>query len=171
MGASLNPQTDDPEFANTPRHEFNMWFDPEAAHIVLRAPWKKIVCTPVDISVKTKMTMELINRIKQGTTPAAQYIGKYGRLFGEYNYLWDELTAAAWLDSALITKKDIRYLDVDLGRGAGYGNTLTWTDRDKPALELQPVEVQVDLDVEKLYKMMVDLLTAPTPHASPKTTP
>jgi purine nucleosidase len=171
MGASLNPQTDDPEFANTPRHEFNIWFDPEAAHIVLRAPWKKIVCTPVDISVKTKMTMELINRIKQGTTPAAQYIGKYGRLFGEYNYLWDELTAAAWLDATLITKKDIRYLDVDLGRGAGYGNTLTWTDRDKPALELQPVEVQVDLDVEKLYKMMVDLLTAPTPHASPKTNP
>jgi purine nucleosidase len=171
MGASLNPQTDDPEFANTPRHEFNLWFDPEAAHIVLRAPWKKIVCTPVDISVKTKMTMELINRIKQGTTPAAQYIGKYGRLFGEYNYLWDELTAAAWLDPALITKKDMRYIDVDLGQGAGYGNTLTWTDRDKPALELQPVEVQVDLDVEKLYKMMVDLLTAPTPQASPKTKP
>jgi purine nucleosidase len=171
MGASLNPQTDDPEFANTPRHEFNMWFDPEAAHIVLRAPWKKIVCTPVDISVKTKMTVELINRIKQRTTPAAQYIGKYGRLFGEYNYLWDELTAAAWLDPALITKKEMRYLDVDLGRGAGYGNTLTWTDRDKPALELQPIEVQVDLNVEKLYKMMVDLLTAPTPHASPKTNP
>jgi purine nucleosidase len=171
MGASLNPQTDDPEFANTPRHEFNMWFDPEAAHIVLRAPWKKIVCTPVDISVKTKMTMELINRIKQGTTPAAQYIGKYGRLFGEYNYLWDELTAAAWLDPALITKKDMRYLDVDLDQGAGYGNTLTWTDRDKPALEFQPVEVQVDLDVEKLYQMMVELLTAPTPQASPKTNP
>ena len=45
MGASLNPQTTDPEFINTPRHEFNIWFDPEAAHIVLRAPWKKIVCT------------------------------------------------------------------------------------------------------------------------------
>ena len=37
MGGSLNPQTDDPEFATSPRHEFNFWFDPEAAHIVLRA--------------------------------------------------------------------------------------------------------------------------------------
>jgi purine nucleosidase len=166
MGASLNPQTADPEFANSPRHEFNFWFDPEAAHIVLRAPWKKMVCTPVDISVKTKMTMELINRIKAGTTPVAQYIGKYRRLFGEYNYLWDELTAAAWLDPSLITKKETRFMDVDLDRGAGYGNTLTWTDRDKPVLEVQPVEIQVDLDTEKLYKMMVDLLTAPTPHAS-----
>ena len=35
MGASLNPQTDNPEFRNTPRHEFNIWFDPEAAHITL----------------------------------------------------------------------------------------------------------------------------------------
>ncbi len=171
MGASLNPQTDDPEFINTPRHEFNLWFDPEAAHIVLRAPWKKIVCTPVDISVKTNMTMDLINRIKQGNTPVAQYIGKYGRLYGQYNYLWDELAAAAWIDPTLITKKETRYLDVDLDHGAGYGSTLTWSDRDKPALELQPVEVQVDLNVEKLYTMMVDLLTAPTPQAHPKGNP
>ncbi len=127
MGASLNPQTADPEFANNPRHEFNLWFDPEAAHIVLRAPWKKIVCTPVDISVKTKMTKELIQRIGAGATPTAKYIGKYGRLFGEYNYLWDELTAAAWLDPSLITKTETRFMDVDLDRGAGYGSVLTWS--------------------------------------------
>jgi inosine-uridine nucleoside N-ribohydrolase len=165
MGASLNPQTADPEFANTPRHEFNIWFDPEAAHIVLRAPWKKIVCTPVDISVKTKVTKELINRVKAGNTPAARYIGTYSRLFGEYNYLWDELTAAAWLDPSVITKTETRYMDVDLDRGAGYGNILTWSERDKPKIEVQPVEVQVDLDTAKFYKMFVDLLTAPTPPA------
>ncbi len=163
MGASLNPQTADPEFMNTPRHEFNIWFDPEAAHIVLRAKWKKIVCTPVDISVKTRMTTDLISRIKGGKTPAAQYIGKYSRLFGEYNYLWDELAAAAWLDPSLITKTETRFLDVDLSRGAGYGNTLTWTDQDKPEIDVQPVEVQVDLDTERFYRMFVDLLTAPTP--------
>ena len=168
MGAGLNPQTSDPEFANNPRHEFNLWFDPEAAHIVLRAPWKKIVCTPVDISVKTKMTKELIQRIGAGSTPAARYIGKYGRLFGEYNYLWDELTAAAWLDPSLITKRETRFMDVDLDRGAGYGSVLTWSEKDKPAVDLQSVEIQVDLDTEKLYKMMVDLLTAPTPAAGGK---
>jgi len=166
IGASLNHKKSDPEFANNPRHEFNLWFDPEAAHIVLRAPWKKIVCTPVDISVKTKMTMELINRIKAGSTPAAQYIGKYGRLYGEYNYLWDELAAAAWLDPSLITKKETRFMDVDLDRGAGYGNVLTWTEHDKPVVDVQPVEIQVDLDTEKLYRMMVELLTAPTPGAN-----
>jgi inosine-uridine nucleoside N-ribohydrolase len=163
MGASLNPETTDPEFINTPRREFNLWFDPEAAHIVLRAPWKKIVCTPVDISVKTRMTIELINRIKAGESPAARYVGTYARLHGEYNYLWDELAAAAWLDPSLITKKETRFMDVELNRGAGYGNTLTWTDRDKPKLQVQSVEVQDDLDTERFYKMFVELLTAPTP--------
>ena len=163
MGASLNPQTTDPEFINTPRREFNLWFDPEAAHIMLSAPWKKIVCTPVDISVKTRMTAQLIDRIKTGSTPAARYVGTYTHLRGEYNYLWDELAAAAWLDPSLITKKETRFMDVSLDKGYSYGDTLTWTDRDKPKIAVQPVEIQVDVDLEKFYKMFVDLLKAPTP--------
>src|SRR5438270_5803046 len=139
MGASLSPQPTDPEFVNTPRREFNLWFDPEAAHIVLHAPWKKIICTPVDISVKTRMTAELISHIKASDAPAARYIGQYARLRGEYNYLWDELASAAWLDPSIITKKENRFMDVDLDRGYSYGDTLTWTDRDKPKLELRPV--------------------------------
>jgi purine nucleosidase len=163
MGGSFNPRTDDPEFVNTPAHEFNLWFDPEAAHIVLRAPWKKVVCTPVDISVKTRLTSGLIERIKAGDSPAARYIGKYARLRGNYNYLWDELAAVAWLEPSLITKKEMLYMDIDLDRGAGYGNTLSWTEQNKPRAEMHPVEVQDDLDLEKFYKMFVDLLTSQTP--------
>jgi len=163
MGGSMSPLTNDPEFADNPRHEFNLWFDPEAAHIVLRAPWKRIVCTPVDISVKARMTADLLKQIGAGSTPAAQYIGRYGRLYGQYNYLWDELTAVAWLDPSVITKSETRYLDVDLDQGAGYGNLLTWSERNKPDLPMKPIDVQVDLDLEKFHKMIVDLLTAPTP--------
>ncbi len=163
MGASLNPNTDDPEFVNTPRHEFNLWFDPEAAHIVLMAPWKKIVCTTVDISVKTRLTPQLIDEIKAGNSPAARYVGTYARLRGKYNYLWDELAAAAWLDPSLITKTETRYLDMNLDRGAGYGDTLSWSEYDKPRIVGPPVEIQVDLDTQRFYKMFVDLLTAPMP--------
>ena len=163
MGASLNPRTDDPEFANTPTHEFNLWFDPEAAHIVFTAPWKKIVCTPVDISVKTRLTSDLINQLKTSDSPAARYISQYARLRGNYNYLWDELAAVAWLDASIITKKETLFMDIDLDRGAGYGNTLSWTEHDKPKGEMQPVEVQDDLDLDKFYKLFVGLLSAPTP--------
>jgi purine nucleosidase len=109
------------------------------------------------------LTKELIERIKAGASPAAGYVGSYARLFGQYNYLWDELAAAAWLSPSLITAKQTRYLDVDLNRGAGYGNTLSWNEQDKPKVIGPPAEVQVDLDTEKFYQMFVELLTAPTP--------
>jgi len=163
MGGSLNPVTDDPEFVNTPRREFNLWFDPEAAHIVLRAPWKKITCTTVDISVKTRLTMALIDKLKSSSAPTAQYVSKYTHLHSEYNYLWDELAAAAWIDPTIITKKEARFLDVILSRGPGYGDTLSWAEQNKPKVELRSVEIQVDLDTSKFYKMYVDLLSAPTP--------
>src|SRR5689334_11289638 len=56
MGGSIRPPMEPAEFATNSRHEFNLWFDPEAAHIVLRAKWPKIVCTTVDVSLQTKMS-------------------------------------------------------------------------------------------------------------------
>jgi purine nucleosidase len=164
MGASLAPQTNDPEFVNTPRREFNLWFDPEAAHMVLRAPWKKIVCTTVDISVKTDFSADLLNKLKAANSPTAQYVAKYSRRRGQYDYLWDELAAGAWLDPSIITKTETRLMDVDIAHGPNYGNTLTWSEQDKPVVHLQPMEIQVDLDTAKFNKMFVDLLSAPTPH-------
>ena len=163
MGASFSPLTDDPEFVNTPRREFNLWFDPEAAHIVLRAKWNKIVCTPVDISVKTSMSPELLDRIRQGKSPAARYIGQY-TVLRKYNYLWDELAAAAWLDPAIITKTETRFVDVNLERGGNWGDVLSWSAEDKPSrYELQPLPIQVDLDSPTFYKLLLDLLNSPTP--------
>jgi inosine-uridine nucleoside N-ribohydrolase len=163
MGGSLNPQTSDPEFANNPRHEFNLWFDPEAAHIVLRAPWKKVVCTTVDISLKTQLTAELLDRLRRSDTPAARYAGTYTKLRG-FDYLWDELAALAWLDPGLITRKEIRYMDVNLDRGRGYGDTLTWSEKDKPETHTGTVEIEDDYDREKFYQMFVNLLITPRPH-------
>jgi len=165
MGGSLGPQTDDPEFVSNPRHEFNFWFDPEAAHVVLRARWKKIVCTPVDISIKTRLTPTTIKQIEASGTPLARYVARFFRTGQGGEYMWDELAAAAWIDPTLITKTETRYMSVDLDRGAGYGNTLTWTDKDKPKLTAQLVEIQVDLDNEKFNRMFVGLMSASTPGA------
>src|SRR5271168_271768 len=76
MGGSLNPITANPEFEHSPRHEFNFWFDPEAADRVLHAPWKKIICTTTDISIKTKLTPEMIKQIADAGTPLAQYVAR-----------------------------------------------------------------------------------------------
>jgi purine nucleosidase len=163
MGGSLAPQSDSPEFENTPRHEFNFWFDPEAARIVLRAGWKRIVCTPTDISVKTHLTPALVKEIEASGTPVAHYISRFAMYSPGADIMWDELAAAAWLDPSLITKSETRYMSVDLDRGPGYGNTLTWSEKDKPALPVRPVEIQLDLNTAKFYRMFVTLMTAPTP--------
>jgi purine nucleosidase len=162
MGGSLAPQTDDPEFVSNPRHEFNFWFDPEATQIVLRAPWKKITCTPTDISIKTRLTPAMIKQIDAGGTPLGHYIAHFYQTGQGGEYMWDELAAAAWIDPSLITKKETRYMAVDLDHGAGYGNTLTWVDKDKPAIPAQRVEIQFDLDKEKFYQMFIKLMSAPT---------
>ena len=161
MGGSLGPQTDNPEFVNNPRHEFNFWFDPEAARIVLRAPWKKIVCTPTDISVKTHVTREMMKEIEGSGTPLAKYVSKFAMYSPGADIMWDELAAAAWLDPSIITKSETRYMSVDIDHGAAYGNTLTWATKDGPRPGVQPVEIQFDLDTEKFYRMFIGLMSAP----------
>ncbi|MGH9725679.1 MAG: nucleoside hydrolase, partial [Candidatus Acidiferrales bacterium] len=160
MGGSLNPATDDPEFANNPRHEFNFWFDPEAAEIVLRAGWKKITCTPADISIQTRLSPAMVQEIKASGTPLAQYLARYFQPGPGSDYMWDELAAAAWIDPTLITKWETRYMGVDIDHGAGYGNTLTWTEDDKSKFKRVPVDVQTSLDADRFYRMFVDLMRA-----------
>jgi purine nucleosidase len=161
MGGSIDPKTSDPEFANDPQHEFNLWFDPEAAHIVLRAHWPQITCTPVDVSIQTRLTRGMLERIAQARTPVAHYVARYAHA-GE-SYLWDELAATAWLHPGIITEQKSMYLDVDIGHGAGYGNTLSWTAQTRPDVDLQPVQVQLKVDVAKFNDLFVGLMTRPTP--------
>jgi Inosine-uridine nucleoside N-ribohydrolase len=160
MAASLNPQTEDQEFIDSPRHEFNFWFDPEAAHIVLRAAWPRIDVTTIDISIKAMFTQSMVDAIAQSRYPAAQYIAKYSQ---ERYYLWDELAACAWLDPSIITKERLIYMDVDLSHGPSYGDTLTWSEKLKPATGVKLVHAQVDVDLPKFTKMFVDLMSAAPP--------
>jgi purine nucleosidase len=159
MGGSINPQTDDPEFALSPSREFNFWMDPEASHSVLHAHWPRFVLTTVDISVKTRMEKSLIEQIAKSQTPCAQYVAKYA----EPNILWDELAAVAWLDPTIITKWQKLYIDVEIDHGASYGNTHAWAPGNQPNMGESLVDVQVDLDKEKFYREYVDLLSRPTP--------
>jgi inosine-uridine nucleoside N-ribohydrolase len=157
MGGSLNPQTDDPEFATSPRHEFNFWFDPEAAHIVLHADWPRVDVTTVDVSIMAPFTQQMLDAIAKSPSPAARYIAAWSQ---RRYYLWDELAACAWLDPTLITREKLLYMDTDLSHGPSYGDTLTWNEKMKPATGVRLVHAQVDLDLPRFQKMFVDLITS-----------
>src|SRR4029077_18593678 len=127
MGGSFNPTpADNPfaaEYVNATRREFNMRFDPEAASIVLREPWKKITEVPIDPTTKTFFKPEFIRDVAKGQAPFDAYLGEFGQSYP----MWDELTVAVWLDPSIVTRTKTLLVDVDTSFTAGYGDTLSWS--------------------------------------------
>jgi inosine-uridine nucleoside N-ribohydrolase len=78
MGGSINPHTDAAEWVNAPRHEFNLWFDPEAASITLTAKWAKISATTIDSSIQTHIGPVLAN-LATSKSVAARYLIQYAK--------------------------------------------------------------------------------------------
>ena len=144
------------------RREFNWWFDAEATRIVLRAPWRKVTITPIDISVKTRFTTEMKAVISQANTPVTKYLDKYS-LPG---YMWDEIAGAALIDPSIITGQKQLYMDIDVDHGASYGKTIFWNSTAKAPPYLRLATVQFDIDAEKFYKLYIDLMTRP-PRSQP----
>ena len=164
MGGSLNPRQvlDNVsavqfarEFINTPRREFNIRFDPEAASIVSRSPWRKITIVPVDPSTATQLSAELLDRMKKLASPdVARLISALEPGFP----LWDEIAAGVWLDPAIITAKQTLYVDYNTQFGAGYGDLLSWRENYQPGVGEQAAEVVSTIDPARLEALMVKLI-------------
>ena len=159
MGGSLNPQTEAPEWINRPRHEFNFWFDPEATSITLREKWAKVTTTTIDVSIKTRAEPEVLDGLAKAHSAAAQWVTKYTPRPLFPNYLWDEMAVAAWIDPSLIRGERFVYMDVATDHGAAYGDTLIYSEADKPSLTPTKVHAITDVDLPRLQKMIVDRLS------------
>jgi inosine-uridine nucleoside N-ribohydrolase len=164
MGGSFNPTAANnafaAEYANAPRREFNMRWDPEAASMVLHEPWQKIIEVPIDPTTKTFFTPELLKRVSQGTAPFDAYIGQFGQSYP----MWDELAVAVWLDPSIVTRSSQLLVDVDLSFTAGYGNILSWSAGEGPGLGERMVQVVQDIDLARFEALTVDLLSRPAPN-------
>src|SRR5689334_24003392 len=137
------------------RREFNWWFDPEAVRITMRAPWKKITITPIDISVKTIVNPEVRAAIAKADTPVARYLTQYA----VDSFMWDELSAAAMIDPSIITSQKELYVDIDVDHGPSYGQTLFWDTKTVVPPYERVATVQFDVDTRKLYDLYIKLMT------------
>jgi purine nucleosidase len=140
------------------RREFNWWFDPEAARIAMRAPWKKITITPIDVSVKTRLGNDVRVAIAKAHTPVARYLTE----FSLPGYMWDELSAAALIDPSIITRTKELYVDVDVEHGPSYGKTLFWAPSTRLPSYERLATVQFDVDAVKFYNLYTKLMTQPS---------
>jgi purine nucleosidase len=164
MGGSLNPHQKltstsasqfAREFVNSPRREFNFRFDPEAASITLRAPWKKIVMVPVDPTTATELRPDLLQRMSAANTLLARTLKTREPGFP----LWDEIATGLWLAPSLITKSADLYVDAVTQFGPSYGDTLSWAPGYEPGLGEQRQTVVLDINVPALEKQMIHLMT------------
>lgn len=130
--------------------DFNFWFDPEAAHIVLTAPWTRITVVG-DVSNAVAMSPELRARIAAKTTPMAALVARYA----EPLPLWDELAAAIAVDPSLATAETEAYMDVDLDHGATYGSAHVWPEATAPHLGEQKVHIVRAVDRARFLQALV----------------
>lgn len=161
MGGSFNPHQVLPdrsaadfarEFANTPRREFNIRFDPEAASIVWHSPWRQITVVPVDPSTATQRRPDLQKRMAAVASPE---LGRFIAAMEPGFPLWDETAAGVLLDPAMVTDKETLYIDADTQFGAGYGDTLSWREHYQPGLGERPATVVHAIDPARLEALMV----------------
>ena len=147
--------------------EFNFWFDPEAARIVLRSAIPKKILFALDICNKAVVTREVFDSVAKHRTPITLlYRDSFGNQYPAFykdpkatGYLWDELAAAYLIDPGFVNRSETRFLDVETAFGPRYGATLP-VDAP-PAPRATPVEVMLDLDVAKVMNLYRELLTQP----------
>jgi len=147
--------------------EFNFWFDPEAARIVLRSKIPRKVMFGLDICNRAPVRKTEFDQIVAAHTPItdlfAEDLGKRYPAFYQHpeatSYMWDSLAAGWLLDPAFVTASQTSYLDVQSCFGAFYGATIPLDRRLAP--QATPVTVMVDLNQKRAWALFKELLTKP----------
>jgi inosine-uridine nucleoside N-ribohydrolase len=139
--------------------EFNFWFDPEAAQIVLRSAIPRKVMFALDVCNTVVLTAAMFNAVVAVDTPiTALYRKDFGERFpgflnnpGATACLWDELAAAYVIDPSIATRSESRLLDVASAFGPDYGRVVALDPELAPAAT--PVEIVTEVDAAKVFAM------------------
>jgi inosine-uridine nucleoside N-ribohydrolase len=138
IDSNLQQVTDNADYAA----DFNLMFDPEAAHVVLTADWPKITAVG-NVSNETRLTPEILARLTRVKTKAAAYLAAHAEAGLP---LWDELAAAIVADPTLVTGTVEAAMDVNLDHGMDYGRVHVWPDAIAPHLGEREVVIVQTVD-------------------------
>jgi inosine-uridine nucleoside N-ribohydrolase len=149
----------------TPWAEFNFWFDPEAARMVLRSRIPKKVMFALDICNTAPIHKAEFDQIVAAHTPITDLFredlgNRYPGFLkhpGGIAYMWDSLAAAYLIDPGFVTKSEPRYLDVQSAWDRFYGATIPLGRGVAP--EATPVTVATELNFQRVFALYKDRLT------------
>ena len=152
----------------TPAAEMNVWYDPEAARIVVREPIPQAFI-PLDVTDTVPMTKTIFDRVTGNPDGIVARLFRNSRFAkalvkdpGATTYIYDTLALAYLVDSTYATDVVERWVDVDINWGPSYGRTLGYRE-PPPANALQKAQVVRRFDNDRFFKLYVDLLTRPVP--------
>ena len=131
--------------------DFNILFDPEAAHIVLTAPWARVTVVG-NVSNETLMTRELADRFLATGGLMARFMALHPDVGLP---LWDELAAAIVADPSLVTGSVEAWMDADVSHGVDYGHVHVWTDALRPHLGETKVSIVTAIDRDRFLEQLV----------------
>jgi len=146
IGTNLGQVTGSTDFNS----DFNITFDPEAAHIVFTAPWAKITAVG-NVSNDTLMPPDVYKELIAKKTGVTEVLARHPWELP----MWDELTTAIAADPSLITKDVVAYMDVDIDHGLNYGIVHVWPEATHPGLGEQKVHIVQAVDKPRFYKQFV----------------
>jgi inosine-uridine nucleoside N-ribohydrolase len=160
MGGNLRPPGN-----ATSAAEFNFWFDPEAARIVLRSRIPQKIMFGLDICNTAPIRKPEFDQIVAVHTPITRlYREDLGNRYPGFlrnpegtAFMWDSLAAAYLLDPGFVTRSETHYLDVLASWGRFYGSTVPLDRRVAP--QATPVTVMVALDFQRVFGLYKELLT------------
>ena len=138
--------------------DFNILFDPEAAHIVLTAPWPHITSLG-NVTNTSMMSKQLIARMVSVPTPVTTYLAKYA----SHLPLWDEMAASVAADPTLVTRQVDALMDVDLDHGMHYGQVRVWPPQTAPHQGERMVTIVQTVDLARFYDAFIKAAQAPLP--------
>jgi purine nucleosidase len=152
------------------RPEFNFWMDPEAARIVLRAPWPKLTLTPLNICYQAPYTRDIAASLAKGDSPIAHYFSET-QLKGNFpnpvsSFMYDQVAVLSLIEPKLVKRAEPMWLDVDISHGPSYGSTLFWNGKQRPMPGSRQVDVQLDLDYNHFVDSFIALMKKPIRRAS-----
>jgi inosine-uridine nucleoside N-ribohydrolase len=138
--------------------DFNVRFDPEAAHIVLAAPWASItsVC---DVTHEATLSPNDLEKIRAAHNPVAEFVTTYSRYDVSQHHLWDEVAASVLIDPSLVKDASWKYLDVIIDHGPKYG-VVAVSSRPSPDAHKRRVRVIQKLDIERFKSKFIDCMAA-----------
>ncbi|AMB87694.1 nucleoside hydrolase [Pseudomonas agarici] len=154
----------------TPAAEFNWWFDPEAAKIVLRSPIEHVIF-PNDVCEKLIFDATIYQRVIAAQGAVAQlYKSVFGPEFakdpGYHSFTWDTLPTLFLSEPEIVTESRDMWIDVDTHFGPDYGRALGY--KKGAPVGTQKAKVVFAVNQEKFWDGYVSLLTLPTPVKSPR---